>query len=573
MFGLIGMEQAEREALHYFSLPPVIFSRLPEVRLRSEFANSSVSPTIKNGFFSFKALATCTQFDDKLVPVNGIGDAALLELHNAAMSAISGDYRAGACKQFSKTLSEFRSNNDDASGALGFIPCLSLLSLVNANDNSKLSIIDVIKTYDFYSPDYRRAVLIELDEMLEILAFLLVDQRQLFLPDASMSRSACVQIKAWLSEIFRFSKTFAPNVGEGSNKLLVAARALLRDISEHLKWTITKKLPEPEPVDIDAMDTMKPEDGFEEDEGVPEPVSSASCAGLISVVDAVSIRADTGLRRVAKEAWSTVRLDRLAAGVRAVPLSAARFEALAQEMPHARKLLLHIAENIRVSENYGKQVFTLPRPILLIGEPGVGKTHLCRTIADACEVPSHTICLAGSIDSKAVLGSHRSWSAAMPSAPVQLLSEGVYNSVLAFDEVDKAGSHSTGGDPIAGILSMIERSSSRRFFDQFLCSEVDVSGINYFLTSNSAKLPAPLLSRCDVFVLRGPTSEQYPALVAKMRKTFAEELQIDHRFLPALSVADLEFLQEHCRDIRALAAATRRMLQHRSALEYQGPFH
>jgi DNA polymerase III delta prime subunit len=113
---------------------------------------------------------------------------------------------------------------------------------------------------------------------------------------------------------------------------------------------------------------------------------------------------------------------------------------------------------------------------------------------------------------------------------------------------------------------MLERSSAEVFHDQFLCAHVDVSACNFVLTANSlSSLSAPLLSRCDIYHLRAPERDQYPAIIDSVRREFAAELGVDERFL-VLDGHDYDFLSStpEIRDLRTLASVTRRVLEHRA---------
>ncbi|MFD2263407.1 AAA family ATPase [Lacibacterium aquatile] len=158
------------------------------------------------------------------------------------------------------------------------------------------------------------------------------------------------------------------------------------------------------------------------------------------------------------------------------------------------------------------------RPMLLVGEPGCGKTRLCQRFAEWSGVPNRTLSFAGMSDARLMLGTARGWHNATPSYPLDLiLRSGIANPLLIIDEIEKAQRghiSGNGGDVQAAMLNFIERESASRFVDGYAASPVDLSRITWMATANSLEgLSAALLSRMTVIPFPSPTAEHFDALI------------------------------------------------------------
>jgi ATP-dependent Lon protease len=151
-------------------------------------------------------------------------------------------------------------------------------------------------------------------------------------------------------------------------------------------------------------------------------------------------------------------------------------------------------------------------PILLLGGPGVGKTHFAKRLARAmgtdCELISMNALSAGFV----ITGSSASWRGAKCGKVAERLVRGQYaNPVVVLDEVEKA-SGSSQSDPLAALYQLLEPETSRAFRDEFIDVEIDASQIFWVLTANSTEgIPAPLLNRMAVYEVPAPTRSRRPA--------------------------------------------------------------
>jgi ATP-dependent Lon protease len=156
-------------------------------------------------------------------------------------------------------------------------------------------------------------------------------------------------------------------------------------------------------------------------------------------------------------------------------------------------------------------------PILLLGDPGVGKTHfakrLARVMQTECELISMNALSAGFV----ITGSSASWKGAKCGKVAERLVRGHYaNPVVVLDEVEKA-SGSSQSDPLAALYQLLEPETSRAFRDEFIDVEIDASQIFWVLTANSTEgIPAPLLNRMAVYEVPAPTPEQAAGIAQRI---------------------------------------------------------
>ena len=174
--------------------------------------------------------------------------------------------------------------------------------------------------------------------------------------------------------------------------------------------------------------------------------------------------------------------------------------------------------------------------MLLVGPPGCGKSHLARLIAGRSGTGFAILDLAGSSDNRTLEGMARGWTSAQPCFPAVTINRtATANPVVCLEEIDKAGGSGRNGDPLATILTMIEPSTARGYFDKCLLAPLDLSHVNWIMTANDAsRLPGPLRSRLDIIVLTGPGPEHFDALFGNLLRDLAGGWALRPDMLPSI---------------------------------------
>ncbi len=166
-------------------------------------------------------------------------------------------------------------------------------------------------------------------------------------------------------------------------------------------------------------------------------------------------------------------------------------------------------------------------PILLLGEPGIGKTHFAKQLANVLGTGFEFVSMSSLTAGWILGGASSQWSHARPGKVARALVCGEYaNPLLVLDEVDKAGGDPR-YDPMGALYGLLEQDTARQFKDEFVDVDIDASHIMWVSTANDERsIPEPILSRMNVYTVPRPDRDQSCAIA----RTLYEEIVAAHQW-------------------------------------------
>ena len=172
-------------------------------------------------------------------------------------------------------------------------------------------------------------------------------------------------------------------------------------------------------------------------------------------------------------------------------------------------------------------------PLLLLGPPGVGKTHFARALSHLLGTGMGFISMSSMTAGWVLSGASSQWKGARPGKVFETLVDGQYaNPVMVVDEIDKAGGEHA-YDPLGALYSLLEHDTAQAFVDEFAEVPIDASQLIWVATANDERsIPEPILNRMNVYEVQAPDFEAARRIAFKLYAGIRAEHDWGSRFEP-----------------------------------------
>jgi ATP-dependent Lon protease len=232
------------------------------------------------------------------------------------------------------------------------------------------------------------------------------------------------------------------------------------------------------------------------------------------------------------------------------PSGVPAMEHLYDELPNFHAVLDDVRRQLALCHDSGDALEITP--MLLLGPPGVGKTHFARQIARLLGTGLGFVSMSSMTAGWLLSGASSQWKGARPGKVFETVVDGPYaNPVMVVDEIDKAGAEQA-YDPLGALYSLLEHDTAGAFTDEFAEVPIDASQLIWVATANDGRaIPDPLLNRMAVYEVQAPDRDAARAIAARLYRSIRADHDWGQRFEPEPAAAVLDAMSELApRDMR-----------------------
>lgn len=219
-------------------------------------------------------------------------------------------------------------------------------------------------------------------------------------------------------------------------------------------------------------------------------------------------------------------------------------------LPNFREVLDDVKRHVALAQDSGDGLEVTP--MLLLGAPGIGKTHFARKLAELLGTGMTLVPMSAMTAGWLLSGASSQWKGAKPGKVFEALVDGEYaNPVIVVDEIDKAASDAQ-YDPLGALYSLLEHDTAQKFTDEFAEVAIDASQVIWITTANDERaIPEPIRNRMNVFWVDAPDQDAARLIARNLYRSIRDAHGWGRRFDPEPADDVLDLLAEMApRDMR-----------------------
>lgn len=213
------------------------------------------------------------------------------------------------------------------------------------------------------------------------------------------------------------------------------------------------------------------------------------------------------------------------------------------ELPNFHEVLDDVKRHVALAQDCGDGLEVTP--MLLLGAPGIGKTHFARKLADLLGTGMTLVPMSSMTAGWLLSGASSQWKGAKPGKVFEALVDGEYaNPVIVVDEIDKANSDAQ-YDPLGALYSLLEHDTAQKFTDEFAEVAIDASQVIWITTANDERaIPEPIRNRMNVFWVDAPDQDAARLIARNLYHSIRDAHSWGRHFAPEPGDDMLDLLAE-----------------------------